>query len=431
MTSKADWHGLTFDPARGNPEVVGVLAKQMTDTGNWLKESFTVLENVKKDKDSWTGEASKEFAEKLGDLPGLLDDAHQSLLAAGKALSGWQATLAGHQAQAIDLENQARQALADAQRADAAAKQAQTKANTPVMYDTNDTAAAEAAQNKAKEASAAAEQAGTAAEAAWDRLEDIRRQARDLQDRWEDDADAVADQLDDATDIAPGMWDAIGDAFESMGDWVVHNLGKIGDIAGMIAAVAGALSFIPFLAPVTGPIALIAGGVALAAHGGEMVVEGKWADPTAWVGLATDALGVIPGVGVAAKSLGEAASSLRTVEGLGEAVIAGGKMFLSEAGRVAEAATMFEKLGSRTAQLVGGNADTIAKVAQNTVNLTAQVPVALDLAVGNDTTKSIKDGVGYGAGAVAAGQSVGDWGKTASGVGGLGRSLGQFARAFG
>lgn len=403
----------------------------MTDTGNWLKESYEVLDSVKKQKDTWTGAASKAFSEKLGDLPGLLNDAHQSLLDAGKALSSWQSTLADHQRQAIELENQARQALSEAQKADAAAKDANAKASTPIMYDAGNAGAAQAAERKAQAASDAASQANHAANGAWDRLEDIRRQAHDLQDRWQDDAETVEDKLDDATDIAPGMWDAIGDAFASMGDWVVNNLGKIGDIAGIVAAVAGALSFIPILAPITGPIALVAGGVALLAHGSEMVTEGKWSDPTAWVGLATDVLGVIPGVGAVAKGMSAATHSLQTVEGLSTAAMAGGKVIFSEAGQVATAAGMFEKFGARTADLVGGNADTIAKVTQNTLNLSVQAPVAADLYVGNDTTKSIKDGVGYGAGVIAAGQSVGDWGKTGSAVGGLSGSLGRLIKALG
>jgi hypothetical protein len=96
MTGNEDWHGLTFNPARGNPEVVGTLARQITDTGNWLKESYNVLENVKNQKDAWTGAASKAFTDKLGDLPGLLNDAHRSMLGAGKALVGWQSTVTNH-----------------------------------------------------------------------------------------------------------------------------------------------------------------------------------------------------------------------------------------------------------------------------------------------------------------------------------------------
>jgi hypothetical protein len=106
MTGNEDWHGLTFNPARGNPEVVGTLARQMTETGNWLKKSYNVPENVKNQKDAWTDAASKAFTDKLGDLPGLLNDAHQSMLDAGKALGGWQSTVTNHQRKAANRENQ-------------------------------------------------------------------------------------------------------------------------------------------------------------------------------------------------------------------------------------------------------------------------------------------------------------------------------------
>jgi hypothetical protein len=214
------------------------------------------------------------------------------------------------------------------------------------------------------------------------------------------------------------------------GDWIGDHLGAIGDVAGIISAVAGALSFIPGLAPITGPIALAAGGVALLAHGSEMVVEGKWTDPAAWVGLGTDMLGVLPGVGAVTKGMSAATDTLQVVDGLSTAATTGGRVLLQEAGHVAKPAEMFAKLG-KAASAVGGDANTIAKVAQSTVSLGVQVPVLTDLIVGNDTTKGIKDGTGYVAGAVAGGQSVGEWGKAADGVGGLAGSLSKFARALG
>jgi hypothetical protein len=84
--------------------------------------------------------------------------------------------------------------------------------------------------------------------------------------------------------------------FDDLGGWFKDHLGDIGDIAGIVSAVAGALAFIPVLTPIAGPVALIAGGVALAAHGADMVVNEKWDDINAWGSLAGDAIGLIPGV---------------------------------------------------------------------------------------------------------------------------------------
>ncbi len=431
MTANSDWHGLTFNPARGNPSTVGTLAKQMTDTSVWLGEAFRVLESVKDQKDTWTGKASIAFAEKLGELPSLLDDAHRSLRDAGKALSGWQDTLTAHQRKAVELEQQAREALKAAGEADTAAAQAAERANQPITYPTDDPAAEQAARMEAQRLSDAAATAANNAQAVWDRVEDIRRQAQDLRDRWEDDADAVADALENATDIAPGLLDAVGDFFSDMGEWVVDNLGMIGDIAGMISAIAGALAFIPVLAPVAGPIALAAGGIALLAHGAEMAVEDKWSDPGAWAGLGADALGVLPGVGAAARGLSTATDTLHVVDGVGTAAMTGGKVFLQEAGQVADAAKMYKWVGERAASAIGGNADTIATVTHNTVNLGAQAPVAADYTISNETTGDLKDGASYPAAGVAAGQTAGIWSDTGTALKNLGTSLGDFAKAVG
>lgn len=431
MTGNDDWHGLTFNPARGNPTSVGALATQMSDTATYLKESFHVLEAVKNQKDTWTGEASRAFADKLGELPGLLDDAHQSLRDAGKALYGWQDTLTAHQRKAVELENEARRALKEAGEADAAASKASAAANQPIAYPADDPAAAQAAREQAQGLADAASTAAKSAQDAWDRLEDIRRQAHDLQDRWEDDAGVVEDALENATDIAPDMLDAIGDFFSDMGDWVMDNLGAIGDIAGIVSAIAGALAFIPVLAPIAGPVALAAGGVALLAHGAEMVKEDKWTDPAAWVGLGTDMLGVLPGVGAAAKGLSMTTDSLQMAEGVTTAVMTGGKVFLQESGNVAKAADMYTWTAGKIASTVGGNADTIAKVTHNTVSLGAQVPVAVDVAVGTETTGDIKDVASYPTGVIAAGQSAGEWSTAGSALSTLGDSLADFAKAVG
>lgn len=199
----------------------------------------------------------------------------------------------------------------------------------------------------------------------------------------------------------------------------------------MVSAVAGALSFIPVLAPVTGPIALAAGGVALLAHGGEMVAEGKWTDVNAWVGLGTDMLGVVPGVGAVTRGLSTATDSLQVVDGLGTAASTGTRAFLKEAGEVAEPAKVFESMGRWTSDLVGGNKDVIAQVTQNTVNVGLQAPVAADLVVGTEATETSKDVAGWAAAGAAGGSTAGTWTDGFDGVKSLGASLSDFARSVG
>ncbi|WP_434446608.1 hypothetical protein [Lentzea sp. E54] len=71
-------------------------------------------------------------------------------------------------------------------------------------------------------------------------------------------------------------------------------MGTVGDIAGMVSAVAGGLALIPVLAPVAAPVALLAGGVALATHTADMIAKGSYAED--WVGVAGDVAGLVPGV---------------------------------------------------------------------------------------------------------------------------------------
>ncbi|OLT45128.1 hypothetical protein BJF85_01555 [Saccharomonospora sp. CUA-673] len=319
-----------------------------------------------------------------------------------------------------------------AEQADAAAQQANASANTPVMHD-GSPASAQAAQSQVNQKAEAAAAANRAAGEAWGKVEQIRRQAEQLMETWNQDGATCAEALNRAAELAPdkGFFESIGDAFASAGDWVMDHLGEIGDVAGMISAVAGALSFIPVLAPVTGPIALAAGGIALAAHGGEMVKEGKWDEPSAWVGLGADALGVLPGVGAVSKGLATATDSLQVVDGLAPAAMSGGKVMLQEAGKVAEPAKLMGAFGEKMAGSVGGNADTIAKVTQNTLSLGGQVPSGLDMAIGNETTGAAKDVAGYAGGGLAGVQSVGEWGNAGSALKDLGGSLGDFARAVG
>ncbi|SFE15624.1 hypothetical protein SAMN04487819_108235 [Actinopolyspora alba] len=434
MSGNGDWHALGFNPARGNPSSVGTLAKQLTDTGNWLFETYEVLRDIRQQKDTWTGEASKAFAEKFGELPGKLDDAHESMKAAGKALSGWQDTLKGHQTEAVRLERKARDAIAAAEKADQVVSQTVAEANKPIAYDSGDPEARAAANRRAEQQAQAVASAKSDARSAWDRVESIRKQAVELQETWREDARAVARKLREATDIAPGFWSALGDAFSDMGDWVVDNLGLIGDVAGMVAAVAGTLSLIPGLNLATGPIALIAGGVALAAHAGDIAANDKWTDVNAWVGVGTDALGMLPMVGPLAKGGAAATDALQVSDGLIDAGRVGAKAFGSKTSEVvtdmadpADIATLFgDRLANR---FVGGEG--MAKTIQGTFNVGMQAPVANDWVHSDDASADVKNKAGYVAFGGGAAQSYGEWGKVGHELQGLGESLSSFTKALG
>src|SRR3989442_452672 len=156
----ADFPALGFDPARGDVASVNELATQMSDTGKYANEAYEVLKSVQDKKDVWTGNAADAFAGKLGQLPEYLDKGHTSLEEAAKALSTWGERLAAHQTRAKELEAQAKQALADAESKDGAAR-----------------AARDAAQQQPDNGAMRDDAVGkiNAANAAWDRLDDLRR----------------------------------------------------------------------------------------------------------------------------------------------------------------------------------------------------------------------------------------------------------------
>lgn len=258
-----------------------------------------------------------------------------------------------------------------------------------------------------------------AANDAWSSLEAIRKKAESLQDIWEDDARTCAKALNEAAEKAPNkaFFESFGELFADAGKWFKDHLGDIGDIAGIVSAVAGVLAFIPVLTPIAGPIALAAGGVALAAHGGDMVANEKYDDPNAWIGLGSDVLGVIPGVGAISKGFGAAGDVVAGADRLvdvgratgvtgmvntaGEAAVQGGRAFSDEMAQVVtdmkEPSKAFQWVAEKA---IGGTdeaaaaAGDLAKTMQGGANAGLQVPSGVGLFQNDEGTTSVKNVAG-------------------------------------
>lgn len=412
--SDAKYPSLGFDPARGNVAVVRDVAKQMADTGKYSQEAHDVLKSVKDQRDVWTGEAARAFADNLGELPKYLDDAHSSLEAAGKALSTWGDRLEAHQREAVRLEQQARQALKDYEAKSAAAESARNAA----AQQADDPELRDGATNKIN-----------AANAAWEEVEAIRRKAENLRDTWEEDARTCTKALNEAAEKAPNkaFFDSFGELFDDAGKWFKDHLGDIGDIAGIVSAVAGALAFIPVLTPIAGPVALIAGGVALAAHGADMVVNEKYDDPNAWVSLGGDVLGVLPGVGAVSKGFNaagdvvsgadrmvdvtRATGATGVLDTAGEAAAKGGRAFADEAAEAAkEPAKAFQWVAEKAVgenpllrdAATEGMQESVAKALQGGTGVALQVPSGAGLFGNDQNTTDAKNTAGT-AGAILGG----------------------------
>lgn len=428
--SDAKFPSLGFDPARGNVGTVRDLAKQMLDTAHYASSATDVLKATQAQRGVWQGEAADAWNGKLGELPQHLDAAHNSLEGAGKALQDWGDRLDAHQRRAHELEEECRRAIQQAQQADAAAAQA-AKANAPIPYDANDPAAAQAADLRAQANEDAADRASEAASEAWERVEDIRRQAEDLRDRWEDDAKACGDKLGEAADKAPSKG-----LLDSMGDWFSDHSKDIGDWAGVVSAVAGTIALIPGAGFIAAPIALAAGGIAVAAHTTDMAKHGKATSPAAWVTLGADTVGMLPGVGAAARGLSTASHAATSVEGLGTVTSLGRSAAAAKLSKdMSEPAKIWEKASGPFARKMGGSGEEIekhtqqiAKRTQATVNLGLQGPTVADK-FGAGLPEDASTPVGYAGSGYTGAKTVGAWKPAGSAMGDAGKSLADFARA--
>ncbi|SFP77181.1 hypothetical protein SAMN05421810_103365 [Amycolatopsis arida] len=408
--SDADFPALGFDPARGDVGRVREIATELSGTGRYAGEAYDVLRSIQDKRDVWTGDAATAFVEKLGELPGFLEGARDSMTSAGSALSIWADRLEAHQRRARELEERARKAIAAAEQADVAARQASAVANRPIAYDANDPAAAQAAERRAQANATAAADANRAAGAAWANVEDLRREAENLRHRWEDDARICAEALNEAAGGAPdsGLFDDIGDFVNDAGEWLAENLG---DIAGIVSAIAGVLAFIPVLTPIMAPIALGTGALALAAHGTEMIVEGKWDDPMAWAELGGDLVGLVPGLGAAtdgvATAMRVASGAEKTIdvtrvglsgmaETASEAIYTGAKVFGDDMAKPSMAAQWVAQkaMGANplidTAEMSAMTAN-VAKALEGGANVSLQIPQGIALADSGPEATAAKD----------------------------------------
>lgn len=415
----SEYPHLGFDPARGNVTTVRELAKQIKDTGTYAKEAYEAIKAVQDNKDVWTGPAARAFAGQLGELPKYLDDAQSSMEIAGTALSNWSDDLEAHQKKARGLEEAVRKAINAAENADQALATAQAN-DVPIAYDTSDPVAAQNAQARADANAQAVRNAQAAATSAWDRVEDIRQQARTLRDRWEDDGRVCADKLNEAAEKAPNkaFFESFGELFDDAGQWLKDHIGDIGDIAGIVSAVAGVLAFIPVLTPIMAPIALGAGAIALAAHGADMVVNEKYDDPNAWIGLGGDAIGLIPGARAVKAGLSAAGDVVAGTDRIvdvtratgvtgmmdtaGEATLRGAGRFggklKEEIDLMVDPGKMYQWVADRTmgsgAYLDPTLTTNVAKALETSVTVTPQIPSAANLFENTEENTNLKDTTG-------------------------------------
>ncbi|MDI2130520.1 hypothetical protein [Yinghuangia seranimata] len=388
---------LGFNPAPGSQDSIEHLVDMLGKAKAALEEAKQGIVQVSQgNSELWKGKAAEEFRKDLsGKLPGKLDKAMQSIGQAATALSGWKADLAGFQDTASRLDGEAKAAK---DKLDGAGQQAATARSSPdlalagVKADTDtELANLQKRYDDAQLAVSNADKAVNEAKAAYDA---IMRRAHELEKTHDDDAKAVAGKLDDADDIAPHK------PKKSWWKKFRENAGKIGNYLALASAVVG-LAAIVFFSGGAALVPLLALSTALSAG----ALASHAADPKTWnalkqgpmsgdfwaasMTLAGDAIGAIPGVGIAVRGVnGTVRGAIAATNGahaIGPfaAAVQAGRNLLPTIGRVGprvlkdEATWLGTKVADisldvvnsrRTLPIIGSAADDFRKIAQNTTN---------------------------------------------------------------
>lgn len=273
MAGQRTFPHIGWDPTPGNVEDTRELAKRLGKLAGELGTAVRELERI--ECGAWKGKTAIAFTEYIGeDVTPLIRKSHESFDKASRALHRWANELHDFQDEADRLEKSAGEKLE--------------------------------AKGNAKE--------GTEAygKASGD-VNEVTNKVHDLEDRYKLAAGKIGKELDKAADIAPdepGFWDKLGkgisDAWDATGDWLKDHadlIKVIGDVLSNVSAVLGmlAIATLPFppLAAIFGTAALIGSGLALAAHG---IAMAAGAD-VSWMTLGTDALGLLPGIGMFGKGV--------------------------------------------------------------------------------------------------------------------------------
>ena len=324
---------LGWNPVPGIPSEVNALRQKVASAATALRSCHTQLDKLISESSYWQGDAAKAFRDAIdGELPTYIKNAARSLEKAAAQLGIWDGDLTSNR----DLAQKYDAAAAEKKSAVASAKERHAQAEKhPDLrlagqeFPTQEEADAATARLRAAERSL--NEATIALNKANGEYDDIIAKAEVLEHTHTDNAETVAKSLDDATDkLAPQEpgWlskavDAIWDGIKATGDFLLEHAGTIGAIAGLLALIPGPWS------PALLAVSVLCSAVQL----GNDIGDGALQDLAHWppnmdtLGAATsiggDVLGMLPGVGVAARAasgtIKGAAAAARTGEALSAA----------------------------------------------------------------------------------------------------------------
>ncbi|NLE81012.1 MAG: hypothetical protein GX610_15795 [Rhodococcus sp.] len=296
----AAYPNIGFDPAPGNANTVGLLATELRDVANKVREAHDSLVRVGHSDGIWQGEAANAFRNEVGELPKCLDDAGTGLQDASVALRDWGMDLESMQKTAQRLEDEARAAKKQLERAEA------------------DPGLDEAGRTYTDDAQLAAAQARL--DAATDALKRARQELQDIIDRAErllrqhsELAGLTAQALDKACSDAPeeGFFEGLANLLEDIGEgiadlaadiwqFIKDNADLINEISNVLSTCSSVLGVAAMLTwwcpPLSGALGTVSLGLGAAALAGHALAMAAGADVTLTT-IGMDTLGVVGGGG--------------------------------------------------------------------------------------------------------------------------------------
>ncbi|UYB41999.1 hypothetical protein SLV14_004817 [Streptomyces sp. Je 1-4] len=317
------WPGVGFNPAKGDLHAIQALSSDVKSVGDELDELDHLLKAVGKSDGAWEGEAARNFAKKLGELPKFLKQGSESMHDCAKALRGWHGHLQAFQEKAGKIEAEAASARKQAE-SDLDHYNDVYQRYSPYFGQPMEPAAAKRMDHEMDTAKDKADHSK-------DKLEELIREAERIYAQWKDRAGEAERAILKASENHPPdlhWWskamDGLKAGFRAFTDWLVEHADLLSTISSGLAAAALACEFVPVVGTAVG--AVLAGASAVCAAGamaGHWIGNARGNGTPGWkIGL--DALGVLPGVGGIAKSafagakIGTRAASIAGAGGLGK-----------------------------------------------------------------------------------------------------------------
>ncbi|KAF3467261.1 putative T7SS-secreted protein [Streptomyces sp. Tu 3180] len=304
---------LGFNPVPGDTETVRRLHKKLSGCAEALQDTHDVVTGLL-DGSHWKGDAAVAFREQLDDgpLPLNLKNAAHSLRKAARQLSRWEGELDDFRRRAKQLEDDAREARAEVDRAEGRA--ARAEGHPDLEKEGSDREAARRALTRAN----------NDVEEAQAELDKVIGRAKRLAEEHERRAQLRARKIRDATKkLAPQEpgW------FDEALDWLGDNLP---DILSFLAGVAGVVAILfagPLGLAMVAALMLTASGLSVTALGLRLLANPETLeslkdgftkgelDADFWsnlVSVGADAAGAIPGLAAVAAGAKGAVNTLRT-----------------------------------------------------------------------------------------------------------------------